>query len=124
MPITFITNVYNNENLSRKVLGGIGFTYPVGFKPLDYSTNEMFIESFENRFGKRPNKESLRGYDLVMDLILRTAASDNLEESLKYGETQYWSNRFLYQSGVNGSYMNQALYLLQHRGYEILEIKE
>jgi hypothetical protein len=59
-----------------------------------------------------------------MDLILRTAASDNLEESLKYGETQYWSNRFLYQSGVNGSYMNQALYLLQHRGYEILEIKE
>jgi LysM repeat protein len=121
---TYRSNVYNNENLSRKVLGGIGFTYPVGFKPLDYSTNEMFIESFENRFGKRPNKESLRGYDLVMDLILRTAASDNLEESLKYGETQYWSNRFLYQSGVNGSYMNQALYLLQHRGYEILEIKE
>jgi LysM repeat protein len=121
---TYRSNVYNNENLSRKVLGGIGFTYPVGFKPLDYSTNEMFIESFENRFGKRPNKESLRGYDLVMDLILRTAASDNLEESLKYGETQYRSNRFLYQSGVNGSYMNQALYLLQHRGYEILEIKE
>ena len=121
---TYRSNVYNNENLSRKVLGGIGFTYPVGFKPLDYSTNEMFIESFENRFGKRPNKESLRGYDLVMDLILRTAASDNLEESLKYGETQYWSNRFLYQSGANGSYMNQALYLLQHRGYEILEIKE
>lgn len=121
---TYRSNVYNNENLSRKVLGGIEFTYPVGFKPLDYSTNELFIESFENRFGKRPNKEALRGYDLVMDLILRVAVANDLEESLKYGETQYRSNRFLYQSGVNGSYMNQALYLLQHRGYEIVEIKE
>jgi LysM repeat protein len=121
---SYRSNIYNNENLTRKVLGGIKFTYPVGFKPLNYSSNEIFIESFENRFGKRPNKESLRGYDLVMDLILRIAVSDNLEKSLEFGETQYRSNRFLYELDENESFINRALFLLQHRGYEILEIKE
>ena len=121
---SYRSNAYNNENLTRKVLGGIKFTYPVGFKPLNYSSNEIFIESFEKRFGKRPNKESLRGYDLVMDLILRTAVSDNLEKSLEFGETQYRSNRFLYGLDENESFINRALFLLQHRGYEILEIKE
>ena len=121
---SYRSNAYNNENLTRKVLGGIKFTYPLGFKPLDYSSNEIFIESFENRFGKRPNKESIRGYDLVMDLILRTAVSNNLEKSLEYGETEYLSNRFLYELDENESFTNKALFLLQHQGYEILEIKE
>jgi len=121
---SYRSNAYNNENLTRKVLGAIKFTYPAGFKPLNYSSNEIFIESFEKRFGKHPNKESLRGYDLVMDLILRTAVSDNLEKSLEFGETQYRSNRFLYELDENESFINRALFLLQHRGYEILEIKE
>ena len=59
-----------------------------------------------------------------MDLILRTAVSNNLEKSLEYGETQYLSNRFLYELDENESYTNKALFLLQHQGYEILEIKE
>jgi hypothetical protein len=121
---TYRSNVYDNENLSRKMLGGIQFTYPVGFKPLDYSSDSEFIETYENLYGKPPNKESLRAYDLVMDLILRIAVAKDLESSLELGETQYRSNRFLYQPQTNGSYINLALFLLQHRGYEIFEIKE
>ena len=121
---TYRSNVYDNENLSRKMLGGIQFTYPVGFKPLDYASDPQFIESFGNHYGKPPNKESLRGYDLVLDLILRIAVAKDLERSLELGETQYRSNRFLYQPQTNGSYNNAALFLLQHRGYEIFELKE
>ena len=121
---TYRSNVYDNENLSRKMLGGIQFTYPVGFKPLDYSSNRQFIQNFESQYGKPPTKESLRAYDLVMDLILRIAVAKDLESSHKLGETQYRSNRFLYQPQTNGSYINSALFLLQHRGYEIFEIKE
>lgn len=121
---TYRSNVYDNENLSRKMLGGIQFTYPVGFKPLDYASDPQFIESFGNHYGKPPNKESLRGYDLVLDLILRIAVAKDLERSLELGETQYRSNRFLYQPQTNGSYSNAALFLLQHRGYEIFELKE
>ena len=121
---TYRSNVYDNENLSRKMLGGIQFTYPVGFKPLDYSSDRQFIQKFESEYGKPPTKESLRAYDLVMDLILRIAVAKDLESSLELGETQYRSNRFLYQPQTNDSYINSALFLLQHRGYEIFEIKE
>ena len=121
---TYRSNVYDNENLSRKMLGGIQFTYPVGFKPLDYSSNRQFIQNFESQYGKPPTKESLRAHDLVIDLILRIAVAKDLESSLKLGETQYRSNRFLYKPQTNGSYINSALFLLQHRGYEIFEIKE
>jgi len=58
-----------------------------------------------------------------MDLILRTAASDNLEKSLKLEKHNTVLIDFL-SVQKNGSYINQALFLLQHRGYEILEIKE
>ena len=121
---TYRSNVYDNENLSRKMLGGIRFTYPVGFKPLDYSSDRQFIQKFESEYGKPPTKESLRAYDLVMDLILRIAVAKDLKSSLELGETQYRSNRFLYQPQTNDSYINSALFLLQHRGYEIFEIKE
>ena len=121
---TYRSNVYDNENLSRKMLGGIQFTYPVGFKPLDYSSDRQFIQNFESEYGKPPTKESLRAHDLVMDLILRIAVAKDLESSLELGETQYRSNRFLYLPQTNGSYINSALFLLQHRGYEIFEIKE
>ena len=121
---TYRSNAYNNKNLTRKVLGGIQFTYPSGFKPLEYSSNEMFIESFKNYFGKRPNKESLRGYDLVMDLIIRIAVATKLEKSLELGETQYRSNRFSYETEENNSFSNTALFILQHQGYQIIEIKE
>ena len=40
------------------------------------------------------------------------------------GETQYRSNRFLYEPETNGAYVNKAFYLLQHEGYEVFELKE
>ena len=54
---TYRRNVYDNENLSRKMLGGIQFTYPVGFKPLDYSSDRQFIQNFESEYGKPQTKE-------------------------------------------------------------------
>lgn len=121
---TYRSNAYDNENLSRKILGGIKFTYAVGFKPLEYAANSDFIEKFKLRFGKPPNKEALRGYDLVLDLLLRAAVAKGLENMPTLGETQYRSNRFLYEPETNGAYVNKAFYLLQHEGYEVFELKE
>ena len=75
-------------------------------------------------FGKPPNKVAIRGYDVVLDAILRTAVAKNLLKSLDLGETQYQSNRFLYRENENESLINTGLYILQHQGYEIIEIKE
>ena len=121
---SFRSNAYDNENLSRVVLGGVKFTYPVGFKPLDPDLNQEFITSFIYEYGQPPSKEALRGYDVVLDAILRIAISKELSKSSDLGETEYLSNRFLYSPEKNDAYSNKAIFILQHKGYEIFEIKE
>ena len=121
---TFRSNAYDNDNISRKLLGGIKFTYPVGFKPLDNATDQDFINHYISRFGAPPNKESVRGYDLALDIMLRLVVGKNLESALSLGETEYLSNRFLYRPRQNEAYENAALFLLTHDGYEVIEIKE
>ena len=121
---TYRGNAYNNDNLSRKALGGIKLTYPSGFKPFYKTYDESYVKSFIDKFGKYPNIEALRGYDVTMDVILRTAFAKNFSKSIELGETQYESNRFLYEENDNESYINKAYYILEHNGYDIFELKE
>lgn len=121
---TYRSNAYNNENISRKALGGIKLTYPSGFRPFFKTFDDDYVKSFINKFGKYPNIEALRGHDVSIDAILRTAFAKNLTKSIELGETQYESNRFFYQENENESYSNQAYYILEHSGYDIFEIKE
>lgn len=121
---TFRSNAYDNDNISRKVLGGIKFTYPVGFKFLDNTSDLEFINMYTTKFGAPPNKEAVRGYDLTLDMMLRLVVGGDLESALMLGETEYISNRFSYKTSQNEAYENVALYLLTHDGYEIIEIKE
>jgi len=121
---TFRSNAYDNDNISRKALGGIKFTYPSGFKPVENPLEKEFIKKFTQNYGKPPNKEALRAHDVVLDVILRIAVAQDLRNSLDFGETQYQSNRFLYRKNQNESYSNDALYILEHSGYEIIERKE
>ena len=91
---------------------------------MDKPQDDPFIKNYINTFGKPPKKEAVRGYDLVLDALLRTAVIKNLGKSLDIGETQYQSNRFLYRKNENESFINTALYILEHQGYEIFELKE
>ena len=121
---TYRSNVYNNDNLSRKSLGGIKFTYPSGSKPLDETIGNKFVDDFVLNYGKPPNYNALRGYDVVLDAVLRFAVSENIRKSVDLGETQYESNRFFYRKNQNESFINNATFILQHKGYEVYEIKE
>ena len=121
---TYRSNAYNNDNLSRKALGGIKLTYPSGFKPFYKTFNDDYVKNFIDKYGKYPTIEVLRGYDVSIDAILRTAFAKNLTKSVELGETQYESNRFFYQENYNESFINKGYYILQHSGYDIFEIKE
>ena len=121
---TYRGNAYENNNLSRKLMGGVKFTYASGSRPYSTQEQDEFKMAYIDSYGKPPNKEAIRAYDLTLDLILRIAYSGRLEDSVTLGETQYLGNRFQYSESKNGSYKNQGFYLLQHRGYDIIEIKK
>ena len=119
---TYRSETYENENISYQQLGNLNFTYPSYFIP-NYGDelnelNELFIENF----GKLPNKIALRGYEITLDLILRTAHRRKLVKSIDLGETSYFQNRFDYVNKEQG-YINQSVFLVKHDDLEVLEIK-
>ena len=121
---TYRGNAYETENISNKVMGGINFTYPTFYKKLPPENLTDFQDDYIDLYGKLPNKESTRAYDLILDVILRIAFREKLKRSIDIGETQYIENRFFYDKTENESYTNRAFYILQHSGYDIMEIKD
>ena len=70
-----------------------------------------------------PTREAIRGYELMTDLSLRTAIREELIDGFELGKTQYLQNKFLFQEQAKG-FRNTAVYLLQHKGYETIELAD
>ncbi|MEE3034927.1 MAG: LysM peptidoglycan-binding domain-containing protein [Bacteroidota bacterium] len=122
---TYHGNVYENENLSRKHLGDLGFTFTSGHFPLNKAEYNSFQERYIEVFGKPPNREAIRAYDLTLDLLLRLVYGGKLHGHVnQIGETEYQENRFWYKKSDADSFVNEAFYLLRHKGYDINEIKK
>lgn len=121
---TYRGNAYETDNISNKVMGGINFTYPIYYKKSSFETLSNFQKEYIEFYGKPPNKESTRAYDLTLDIILRIAFRQKMKKSIDIGETEYVESRFLYNKTENESYTNEAFFILQHSGYEVIEIKD
>ena len=120
---TWRTSIYDNDNISRKHLGNLRFTYLAGTHPQEGAKREAFKNAFQKRFGDFPSKEAFRAYDLTLDVLLRLAVKESLY-SPTLEETDYLENRFLYEAHPEGGYTNKGHYMLQHQGYEIVELKK
>lgn len=120
---TYRGNAYENPNLSLKQLGDLKFTYSTDRLPLKLGEYSHFQNHYISTFGKPPNRTAIRAYDLTMDLILRKAYSGNFKSIDKIGETDYQEHRFLYQK-QDKSFENSGYFLLQHKDYELIELKK
>ena len=122
---TYRGNVYENENLSRKHLGDLDFTFTSGHHPLSKFEFNAFQERYIKFFGKPPNREAIRAYDLTLDLVLRIVYAGKLNSSAEnIEETEYQENRFWYKKIEKNGFVNTAFYLLRHKEYDIYEIKK
>ena len=122
---TYRGNVYENENLSRKHLGDLNFTFTSGYHPLSKFEFNAFQERYIKFFGKPPNREAIRAYDLTLDLVLRIVYAGKLNSSAEnIEETEYQENRFWYKKIEKNGFVNTAFYLLRHKEYDIYEIKK
>ena len=121
---TYRDNVYDDENIDQGHLGNLRFTYtaPYNINPLALAE---FQDSYQERFGAIPTREAVRGYELVLDLALRTAIRRNLFDGFTLGETEYLQNKFWFEPEPSGQgYRNNSIYLLQHQGFETIELND
>ena len=117
------TAIYDNVNISRKHLGNIKFTYLNDNFPRETNERQKFKDRFLNKYGNYPSKESYRAYDVTLDVILRLAYQNKIFSD-KIEETNHIENKFKYLPDDGGGYSNFGYYILQHRDYEIIEIKK
>jgi hypothetical protein len=102
-------DVVTNENL-----GELRFHFPSEYKEFDESVTDSFVEAYKSKNGYIPNKYTVRGYDLTLDVLLRLAAMGTMEESVKANIiTEYVENKFLYKHKTNGGFFNDAIYIMQ-----------
>ena len=112
---------FSGVNISNYYLSNLNFHYPSFKKPLDYDSNTIFISNFNNKYNFTPNKYVVRGYDLILDLLLRLSSDNatfNQDDSI---ESEYLENKFKYVRNTDSlGYKNISSYIIK---YENLELK-
>lgn len=117
------STAYGDENIDQTHLGNLSFTYAETQNINPVALTE-FYDIFSARYGIVPTREAIRGYELLLDLSLRTAIRKNLIDGFALGETMYYQNRFMFSEQSSGGFQNTGIFLLQHKGYETVEITE
>ncbi|MGB2460765.1 MAG: hypothetical protein ACPH9V_03375, partial [Flavobacteriaceae bacterium] len=98
------------------------FTYAETFNINPVELTDLY-DRYKTAYGTVPSREATRGYELMTDLVLRTATRRELVDGFALGETQYLQYKFLFQEQAKG-FRNESVYLLQHKGYETIELAD
>ena len=118
----FRSPAYDDKNISQAHLGNIRFSYPNHFLEKRDSMRLKFDASFKGQYGKLPNRTAVKGFDVMVDVSLRIATRRKLINGLELGVLDQLQYRFDYKSDLKGGYRNTATYMVQHRGFETIEI--
>ena len=118
----FTTNynpAFEGEAVSRPHLSNLDFTFPSPYRMLE---NNAFSQAYLRKFGHEPDRYAVRGFDLMLDVLLKLGYRKNLFETASIiGETEYSGNSFNYFNDWSSGYYNKATYLMH---YEDLHIKQ
>ena len=110
---TYKNNSFESDVVNNEHLGDLNFHFPSEYKEFDESVADDFIDAYKSKYGFIPNKYTVRGYDLTLDILLRLAAMGSVEESVKANIiTEYVENKFLYKPKPNGGFYNDAIYIM------------
>ncbi|TRZ41838.1 PBP1 and LysM peptidoglycan-binding domain-containing protein [Robertkochia solimangrovi] len=123
MLTTLRGKAYDNSNIQNISLSNLNFIYPSPYNPA--IKENSFAERYQKRFGALPNRYATRGFDLVMDLLLRLGYNKNLYYvNSRVSEMEYVENKFDYRPSTEGGYYNRAMYIVTYDNLEIKEVKD
>ena len=117
------STTYDDPNVSQAHLGNLRFTYPSYFYEKQDSVRLKFDATYKNKFGKTPNRTSVKGFDVMIDVALRIAVKRTLKEGVSLGLIEQLQHRFEYTPVPKGGYENTATYLIKQQGFEMIEVK-
>ena len=118
---TSSNKAFLGNNISNYNLSNLKFHYPSINKPLDFKLYSNFIKNFSSIYNFIPNKYVIRGYDLILDLLLRLSSDEINFNSSDFTETEHIENKFNYLKNKDSlGYRNISTFIIK---YENLELK-
>ncbi|SDG69476.1 amino acid ABC transporter substrate-binding protein [Psychroflexus sediminis] len=110
-------NAFYDNEISNYYLSNLNFTFPSISKTQLLSGEDKYTETFKQKYGVYPSRYVMRGFDVMMDLILRLAYAKTLQASTEIeGFTEHAENKFNYvKKEFSLGYENDAIYLLQYQ---------
>jgi len=118
---TSSNKAFSGNNISNYNLSNLKFHYPSINKPLDFKLYSNFIKNFSSIYNFIPNKYVIRGYDLILDLLLRLSSDEINFNSSDFIETEHIENKFNYLKNKDSlGYRNISTFIIK---YENLELK-
>jgi LysM repeat protein len=118
---TSSNKAFSGNNISNYNLSNLKFHYPSINKPLDFKLYSNFIKNFSSIYNFIPNKYVIRGYDLMLDLLLRISSDEINFNGSNFTETVHIENKFKYLKNKDSlGYRNISTFIIK---YENLELK-
>lgn len=122
---TSINNAFTGEDVSNEHLSKLQFHYTTTSKSYNENVNNAFVKHYEQIYNVTPNSAAVRGFDLTMDVVLRTVTSQDLYMSVNNAPlTEYVENKFAYKKKLFGGYYNDTVYLVKYQDLTIVEVKQ
>lgn len=117
-------NAFDSREISNMHLSNLKFHYPSVNKDVSSELTNSFVKKYRSQYNVSPNRYTVRGFDLTLDLLLRLASDDNLYKASSQNiETEYVENKFRYTKDLFGGYYNEAVYVVKFDNMSILEAK-
>ena len=121
---TNMNNAFENDEISNYHLSNLSFHFPTVSKTYNEDEDNGFSKRYEKTYGETPNKTAVRGFDLMMDVVLRLSASENIYNSVnEFPLTEYVENKFAYKKRMFGGYYNDTVYVVKYNDLKIVEAK-
>ena len=113
----FTTNkgrAYRSDEIQHTHLMNLNFHFPSIDKEYDATASD-FINTYETMYNITPSTEAIRGYDIMMDALLRLGYAQDLYQAAASGvETKYIENKFKYSKKNFNGFYNDAVYIMKY----------
>ena len=90
----------------------------------DSGLSGAFELRYKQEFGTFPNKYTVRGFDVTMDVLLRLSRYGTLYTETSNFQTAYLENKFQYFLQPYGGYKNEAGYILKYDDLHIVKVQD
>lgn len=120
---THFNKAFQGDDVDNTHLSKLSFHFVTPSKSYNDEYNS-FVKQYKRLYNITPNMRAVKGFDLMMDTVLRLVTSEDLFMSVNNAPlTAYVENKFAYKKDAYGGYYNNAVYLVKYNDLKIVEVK-